>query len=185
MADQEAARTDSGEPIQSRSARFRLNGAGRNQGILLLYPDKLVAVESWAELCGSILGPIVLIVATFPFFHHVGAGGSAAGILFGRWIGEVVGKRLAANKAAAGTGGMMVIPLDLITGLEIKSSRFRRWATGEVLLVTTTDGSEYEFRGRIDGWQTALAGALTVRGRDVHVTPEGITVTPGPTPEVC
>jgi hypothetical protein len=36
------------------------------------------------------------------------------------------------------------------------------------------------FRGRMNGWQ---AGALTVRGRDVHVTPQGITVLPRATPE--
>jgi hypothetical protein len=51
--------------------------------------------------------------------------------------------------------------------------------------VTTADGTEYEFRGKMDGWQAALAGALTVRGRDVQVTPQGVTVIPGPTPEVC
>lgn len=182
MADKEAATADSGEPVQSQPARFRLNGAGRNQGILLLYPDKLVAVESWAELCGTILGPIVFIAATFPFFHDIGAGGSVVGILVGGWIGQGTGKRLAARKVADGTDGMMVIPLDLITSLEIKSSRFRRWVTGQSLIVTTADGSEYEFRGKMDGWQTPLADALTVRGRDVHVTPQGVTVTRGPRP---
>ena len=38
--------------------------------------------------------------------------------------------------------------------------------------------TEYEFRGRMDGRQAALASVLTVRGRDVHVTLQGITVTP-------
>jgi hypothetical protein len=57
---------------------------------------------------------------------------------------------------------------------------FRGWLTGQALLVTTADGAEYEFRGRMNGWQ---AGALTVRGRDVHLTPQGITVLPRATPE--
>ena len=48
--------------------------------------------------------------------------------------------------------------------------------------MTTADGAEYEFRGMMDGWQAAIAGALTVRGRDVHVMPQGITVTPRATP---
>jgi hypothetical protein len=186
MADNEAVTTDSGAPLQSQPARFRLNGAGRDQGILLLYPDRLVAVESWAGLWGTILGPIVLAAATFPFVHDIGAGGAVAGVMAGNWIGEGIGKRLAAKRAAAGTGAMMVIPLDLITGLQVrKSSGIRGWFTGQPLLVTTADGSEYEFRGKMDGWQTAVAGALTLRGRDVHVTPQGVTVIPGPTPEVC
>ena len=188
MADKDAVWADSGGPIQSQSARFRQGGVGRGQGILLLYPEKLVAVESWAELCGIILGPIALIAVTFPFIHDIGAGGSAVGVLIGSWIGQGVGKRLAAKKAAAGADarGMTVIPLDLITGLQVrKSSGISRWVTGQALLVTTADGSQYEFRGKMDGWQAALAGALTVRGRDVHITSQGFAVTPGPAPEAC
>lgn len=186
MADMEAVTTDSAVPIQSQSARFRKDGAGRDQGILLLYPDKLVAVESWAELCGTLLGPIALVAATFPFVHDIGAGGAVIGILLGSWIGEGIGKHLAVRKAAAGDGAMMVIPLDLITGLQVRNpSAIRSWFRGQALLVTTADGSEYEFRGKMDGWQAALAGALTVRGRDVQVTPQGVTVTPRPTPEAC
>jgi hypothetical protein len=177
MADKEAVTTDSGVPIQSQSARFRQGGVGRGQGILLLYPEKLVAVESWAGLLGTILGPIVFIAATFPYFHEIGAGGSAVGIMIGGWIGEWIGKRLAAKKAA-GTDGMMVVPLDLITGLEIKSSRFRRWVTGQVLLVMTADGTEYGFDGKMDNWQTYLTSALALRGREVRETVEGRAITP-------
>ena len=64
-----------------------------------------------------------------------------------------------------------LIPLDQITGVQFrKSAGLRGWLTGQVLLVTTADAVEYEFRGRMDGWHAALAGALTVRGRDVTVT---------------
>ena len=44
--------------------------------------------------------------------------------------------------------------------------------------MTTADGAEYEFRGMMDGWQAAIAGALTVRGHEVHAVHDGITVMP-------
>src|SRR5262249_47239782 len=42
-----------GRPIQSSSARFRVGGIGRGQGIVLLYPDKLAAVNSYTERIGG------------------------------------------------------------------------------------------------------------------------------------
>jgi hypothetical protein len=51
-------------------------------------------------------------------------------------------------------------------------------ALGQVLLVTTADGAEYEFRGMLAGWQAAIAGALTLRGREVHAVHDVITVMP-------
>jgi len=75
---------------------------------------------------------------------------------------------------AANGDGVRLIPLDQITGVQLgKSAGLRGWPTGQVLLVTTADGVEYEFRGRMDRYQAALAGALTVRGRDVPVTGYG------------
>ena len=44
--------------------------------------------------------------------------------------------------------------------------------------MTTVDGEEYEFRGMMAGWQAAIAGALTVRGREVHAVRDVITVMP-------
>jgi hypothetical protein len=80
---------------------------------------------------------------------------------------------------AANGGGVRLIPLDQITGVQVrKPAGLRRWLTGQVLLVTTEDGVEYEFRGRVDGWQAALAGALTVRGREVYSVNDAITVMP-------
>lgn len=176
--------TDSETPIQSNSARFRVGGTGKGQGILLLYPDKLAAVNSSAELWGVVLGPIVLIAISHFLFDDIRELGSAAGVLAGGWIGQSVGKWLAARDVAASRDGIRLIPLDLIASVQFrKSAGIRGWLTGQALLVTTADGAEYEFRGRLDGWQAALAGALTVRGRDVQVTPQGITVTPRATPE--
>ena len=47
MTGTEETLTDSGIPIRSQSARFRVSGTGRGRGIVLLYPDKLAAVNSW------------------------------------------------------------------------------------------------------------------------------------------
>ena len=168
--------TESGTPIQSSSARFRMGGTGRRQGIVLLYPDKLAAVNSSAQLWGIFLGPIVLVAISHFLFHDARELGPAIGIPVGGWIGESIGKRLAARDVAANRDGIRFIPFDLITSLEFrKSAGLRAWFIGQTLLVTTADGTEYEFRGRLDGWHAALADALTVRGRDVHITPEGIT----------
>jgi hypothetical protein len=171
--------TEGGIPIQRQLARFRVRGTGRGRGIVLLYPDKLAAVNSSAELWGSFLGPIVLIALSRFLFHDIRELGSAAGVLAGGWIGQGIGKRLAAGRVAANRDGVRLIPLDLIASVQLrKSARILDWLTGQVLVVTTADGAEYEFRGRMDGWDAALAGALTMRGRDVQVTPQGITVTP-------
>jgi hypothetical protein len=171
--------TDNGIPIQSSSARFRVGGIGRGQGIVLLYPDKLAAVNSSAELWGIFLGSIVLGAISRFLFHDAQGLGSAVGVLAGGWIGQGIGKWLAARRATANRDGVRLIPLDQIASVQFrKSTGFRAWLIGQTLLVTTADGTEHQFRGRLDGWQAALAGVLTVSGRDVQVTPRGITVTP-------
>ena len=91
--------SDSGTPIMSQSVRFRVGGIGRGQGIVLLYPDRLVAVDSWAELCGIVLGTIALTVSSHFLFHDIYGLGSAAGALAGGWIGQAVGKRLATEES--------------------------------------------------------------------------------------
>jgi hypothetical protein len=172
--------TDGGTLIRSSPARFRVGGTGRRQGIVLLYPDKLAVVNSSAGLWGAFLGPLVLVAASHLVFRHspeLGLG-PAVGIPVGTWIGESIGKRLAAGNVTAGGDGVRLIPLDLITSVRFsKAAGIRRWLTGQALLVTTADGTEYEFRGWMNGWQAALGDALTVRGCDVHATPQGITVT--------
>jgi hypothetical protein len=166
--------TDSVAPIQSQATWFRVGRAGRRQGIVLLYPDKLAVVNSWAELWGTVLGPFVLVAIAQLLFHDVGALGPAVGVPVGGWLGQGIGKRLAARRVAANGDGVRLIPLDQITGVQFrKPAGLRRWLMGQVLLVTTADAAEYEFRGRMDGWQAALAGALTVQGRDIPVTGYG------------
>ena len=175
---------DSGIPIQSQSARFRLDGTGRGRGLVLLYPDKLAAVSSPAELWGIFLGPLVLGAIVYPLVHDLGALGAATGVLVGGWIGVGIGKRLAATKVDADGVGVTVKLLERIASLRLrKSAGISGWLSGQALLVTSADGAEYEFRGRLNGWQADLATALTVRGHEIRVTPEGITVTLQATPE--
>jgi hypothetical protein len=171
--------THGGPPIQSSSARFRVDGIGRGQGIVLLYPDKLAAVNSYTELWGIILGSLVLGAISSFLFHDSQGLGSAAGALAGGLIGQGVGKWLAARRAVANRDSVRLIPLDQIASVQFtKSTGFRAWLIGQTLFVTTADGTEHQFRGRLGGWQAALVGALTVTGRDVHATPQGITIGP-------
>lgn len=171
--------TDSVAPIRSQPTWFRVGRAGRRQGIVLLYPDKLAVVNSWAELWGTVLGPFVLVAISHLLFHDIGALAPAVGCPAGGWIGQGIGKRLAAGRMAANGDGVRLIPLDQITGVQFrKSAGLRGWLTGQALRVTTADAVEYEFRGRIDGWQAAMAGALTMRGRDVPVTGCGLPSLP-------
>jgi len=179
MTDTEETLAESGVPIRSQLARFRVSGTGRGRGIVLLYPDKLAAVNSSAQLWGIFFGPIVLIALSHLLFHDIRELGSAVGVLAGGWIGQGIGKRLAAMRVAANRDGVRLVPLDLITSVQFSGpAGIRGWLTGQVLLVTTADGAEYEFRGMMDGWQAAIAGALTVRGREVHAVRDAITVMP-------
>lgn len=179
MTDTEATLTENGIPIRSQSARFRVSGTGRGRGIVLLYPDKLAAVNSSAQLWGIFLGPIVLITLSHFLFRDIRELGSAVGVLAGNWIGQGIGKRRAVTRVAANRDGVRLVPLDLITSVQFtKSAGILDWLTGQVLLVTTADGAEYEFRGMMAGWQAAIADALTVRGREVHVVRDVITVMP-------
>lgn len=179
MTGTEETLTESGIPIRSQLARFRVSGTGRGRGIVFLYPDKLAAVNSSAQLWGIFFGPIVLIALSHLLFHDIRELGSAVGVLAGGWIGQGIGKRLAATRVAANRDGVRLVPLDLITSVQFSGpAGIRGWLTGQVLLVTTADGLEYEFRGMMDGWQATIAGALTVRGHEVHAVHDVITVMP-------
>ena len=88
--------TDGGTPIQISSARFRVDGTGRGQGIVLLYPDKLAAVNSYTELWGIFLGSIVLVAISSSLFHDAPGLGSAVGVLAGGWIGPKIVRKVPA-----------------------------------------------------------------------------------------
>jgi hypothetical protein len=104
----------------------------------------------------------------------LGVTGVVIGGLAGGWIGERVDRRTAVRRVAGG-GGATVIPLDSITSVQAGPGGL---LGGRGLVVTAQDRTEYRFYGRLDTWPTDLAAALTVRGRPVRVTPEGITVMP-------
>lgn len=168
-----------GSLIQMRSAGFRVAGQGRGQGLVLLYQDKLASVSWRAEALGYLLGPLVLVGIAYPFVHAIGAGGAAVGVLGGGWIGGKADRRMAVRRVAEAGGGVTVIPRDSITGVQARPGGLMGGLVGgRNLVVTTQDGTEYRFYGRLDTWQADLAAALTVRGRSVHLTPGGIMVTP-------
>jgi hypothetical protein len=101
------------------------------------------------------------------------------GVLAGGWIGQGIGKWLAARRATANRDGVRLIPLDQITSVQFrKSTGFRAWLIGQTLLVTTADGTVHQFRGQMGNWQAYLTSALAMRGREVRGTAEGITITP-------
>jgi hypothetical protein len=162
--------------IQMRSAGFSVAGQGRGSGLVLLYPDKLARVSGRAGAVGLLLGPLILGLA-YPFSGGTGMIAAAIGVLAGRLLGELADRRMATRRVAAGGGGVTVIPLDSITSVQAGPGGL---LGGRSLVVTTADRTVYRFSGRLDTWQADLAAALTVRGRPVHLTPEGITVTPPP-----
>ena len=81
---------------------------------------------------------------------------------------------------AARGGDVTVISLDSITRLEARRSK--SWLRGQNLLVTTTDGAQYQFGVKLDRWSADIANALTARGCEVRTVPRGMAVTPGNTP---
>jgi hypothetical protein len=171
--------TDSGTPIQSQTARFLVGGAKRGEGYLLLYPDNLTAVISSVETWGYLVVPLIFLAITIPLFHTIGWLGVAVGSVIGRQAGEAINKRRAIKKVTAGGDGVTVIPLDLLTGVQTRKPEglAGRWGA-RILVVTTADRAEYEFRGTMEKWQGYLAGALTARGREVYAVHDAITVMP-------
>ena len=170
---------DSQTPIQSQTARFLAGGAKQGEGYLLLSPDTLTAVISKVETWGYLVGPLILVAVTVPLFHKIWWLGVAVGSVIAGQAGEAINKKRAVKKAAAGGDGVTVIPLDLVTGVQTRkpAGMAGRWGV-RILVVTTADGTEYEFRGTMEKWQGHLARALTARGREVHAVPDAITVTP-------
>jgi hypothetical protein len=171
--------TDNGTPIRSQVARFLVSGAKHGRGYVLLYPDHLTTVVSPADIVGYLGGPMVFVGFAIPLFHLIGWLGVAIAALMGRQSGGAFNKWQAIRDAAAAGDGVTVIPLDLITGVwTTKSQGFGGLWGFRTLVVTTADGTEYGFRGRMDNWQTYLASALAARGREVRATPDGMTITP-------
>jgi hypothetical protein len=122
-----------------------------------------------------------MVAAGWPVTEDGGAFLAIIGVLLGSTIGRFIDRRRAARKMAAGGAGATIIPLDAIGSL--RTDRTTRWSgqfAVETLVVTTADGTEYGFRGRVGSLQTEIAGALAGLGREVRATPLGLAVTPQP-----
>ena len=167
--------------IRSESARRYVDGRMGRWGVVLLYPDRLASVNVRAELWGCFFGPVAMVAAGWPVTADAGAFHAIIGVLLGSTIGRFIDRRRAARKMAAGGAGATIIPLDAIGSL--RTDRTTRWSgqfAVETLVVTTADGTEYGFRGRIGSLPTEIAGTLAGLGREVRATPLGLAVTPQP-----
>jgi len=165
--------------IRSESARRYVDGRMGRWGVVMLYPDRLASVNVRAELWGCFFGPVAMVAAGWPVTADAGAFHAIIGVLLGSTIGRFIDRRRAARKMAAGGAGATIIPLDAIGSL--RTDRTTRWSgqfAVETLVVTTADGTEYGFRGRIGSLQTEIAGTLAGLGREVRATPLGLAVTP-------
>ena len=148
-----------GSLIQMRSAGFRVAGKGRGQGLVLLYQDKLARVSWQARSPGIPPGTACPGGHRLPVRPRYRSGRGGCGVLAGGWIGEMADRRMAARRVAEAGGGVTVILLDSITGVHTGSGGL---LGGRSLVVTTQDGTEYRFCGRLGTWQADLAAALTV-----------------------
>ena len=166
-------------PLQAQAARFLVDGVRRKWGYVLLYPDSLTTVVSPADPVGYLGGPMVFLGFGIPMYHLIGWLGIVVGALMGRYAGDAYNKRQAIRDAPARGDGVAVIPLDLITGVRTgRSEGIAGWWGFQTLVVTTADGTEYGFRGKMGSWQAYLTSALALRGREVRGTVEGITIMP-------
>jgi hypothetical protein len=167
-------------PIHARPARFLVGGARHKRVYVLLYPDSLTAVVSPADPVGYLGGPMVFAGFGVPLYHMIGWLGVVLGALMGAYAGDSYNKFRATRDAPARGDGVTVIPLDSITGVRTTTAEGTGgWWGFRTLVVTTADGTEYGFRGKMSNWQLYLASALALRGRAVSGTIGGISVMPG------
>ena len=172
---------DSAPLIRSESARRFVDGRRGGWGMVMLYPDRLATVSVRAELWGCFFGPLVMVAAAWPVTETLGAFHAFIGVLLGSTIGRLIDRRRAVRKMAAGGAGATIIPLEAIGSLRTdRTTRLNGMIAIETLVVTTADGTEYGFRGRIGSLQTEIAGTLAGLGREVRATPLGLAVTPQP-----
>jgi hypothetical protein len=171
---------DSQKPSHGQSATFFVNGAKQREGMLLLYPDKLIAVKTGSVRAWIyVLVPAVYLAVYYALYHTIGWGPLAIWYLAGWWAWQAIDKKRAARKVAAGGDGVTVIPLDQVTSVRSRKGRkAARWLGMRNMTVTTADGTEYRFDGLMEQWHDHLAKALTAHGREVHVAAGTITVMP-------
>jgi hypothetical protein len=166
-------------PIRSESARRYVDGRRGRWGVVLLYPDQLASVNVRSELWGCFFGPVIMVAASWPVTESLGALNATIGVLLGSTIGRFADRRTAARKIADGGAGATIIPLGSIGSLRTdRLTRVGGMFAVETMVVTTADGTEYGFRGRIGSLPAEIAGALASHGREVRATALGLAVTP-------
>src|SRR5947209_9536660 len=154
-------------PIRIESARRYVDGRNGRRGVVLLYPDRLASVNVQSELWGCFLGPVIFVAASWPVTSSLGAWHAFVGVLLGSTIGRFIDRRRAARKMAAGGAGATVIPLGTVSSLRTdRSTQVGGMFAVETMVVTTADGTEYGFRGRIGSLPAEIAGALASHGRE-------------------
>lgn len=166
------------KPVRSESVRFLVGGVRKGQGVVLLYPDKLASVKTYAEVWGCVLGTSAVAAATYPFATTLGGLTAVIGVWLGAAIGRFVDRGLAARAVADSPMNATIIPLDMVASLQtLRSDWFSGRLSGETLVVTTADGRQYEFRGKTGSLQTDIGRVLAGLGRDVRATTAGLAVT--------
>jgi hypothetical protein len=136
--------------IRIGNAMYRGAGYFRQQGSLVLYPDKLAYAGSRALTMSG-----------------------AAGLL-GLLVFRGVANSRASRKIDAGHKAVTSIPLADITN--VAAARSRR---GKVtaLIVATKAGAEYKFQAiKVDEWSADLSRALHDSGRTTTATEGGFSV---------
>ena len=95
--------TDSKIPIRGQSATFSVNGAKRGDGMLLLYPDELTAVNTrsigtWVY----VLVPAIYLAVHFSLFHTIGWGLVAIWYAAGWWVWQALGQEAGGQEGGGG-----------------------------------------------------------------------------------
>src|SRR5690348_14915333 len=154
--------TDRIKPVQSESTWFRVNGRKTGKGVVLLYPDRLVSVKTYAEYVCWLVIVLILDVVAYRIFHVIASWlVPFSGILLGGVIGRAVERWLAPGMVAPGAGNTTIIPLDEISSLRTdRSGGLAGLFPTETVVVTTADGTEYGFFGRTGSLQAEIASAL-------------------------
>lgn len=137
-------------PVRNDVDYYIIAGQKPRGGRLLLYPDRIVHVDSKLPQHLGLL-PLLLVR------------------LLSRWIAKV----RAAKRVAAGDPAVVTVPLMIVSQIQTQKRTL-----GQSLIITTTTGVAHQFTDvHCDMWATDLAAALTAEGRNVSPTTVGLSVT--------
>jgi hypothetical protein len=136
-------------PIRNNADILVTVGQKRRKGRLLLYPDRLVHVDSKLPQFLTLI-PLLSI----------------------RWASRGVARVLAARKVAAGDTSVLAVPLTVVSEV-----RTQKAGLGKVLIILTATGAEHHFLAvNCDKWLADLSKALTDSGSQVSPSEVGFPV---------